>query len=315
MSAKHTRGVRPSDSGAGPMRREKRIAGITIAGSVVNLLLSVFKVFAGVFAHSAAMIADGIHSLSDLLSDIVVLFSIRMSSKGSDKNHDFGHGKYETFATLIVACLLLAVAGKLIAEGIQSAISIIKGAAVQTPGWMALAAAAVSIISKEILYQLTAVVGREENSPATIANAWHHRSDALSSVGTFIAIGAAMLFGDRWVILDPLASCIIGVMIIVVAVKMAVPSIQDLLEVSLPEDIENNIIATAESVDGVINLHQLKTRRNGPAIIIDAHLVVDPHETVLRAHEICTNVERALEATLGCETQISLHVEPSEDAE
>ena len=185
----------------------------------------------------------------------------------------------------------------------------------QSPGWIALAAAFISIVSKEILYQVTAKIGREENSPATIANAWHHRSDSLSSIGSFLAIGAAMLLGQKWVILDPLASCAIGIMIIVVGVKMAVPSIQDLLEVSLPEDVENGIMNTITSVEGVVSAHDLKTRRNGPSVIMEAHVVVNPDDTVEKAHDICTKIEIALKKSLGSQTQISLHIEPSEDAD
>ena len=304
-----------ADSDANSIRREKRITRVTLWGSVVNCLLSVGKILAGFVGHSAAMLADGVHSFSDLLSDIVVLVSIHISSKGRDKDHDFGHGKYETFATLVVAVLLLVVAGKLIADGVESAIAIIGGAQVQAPGWIALAAAFISIVSKEILYQVTAKIGREENSPATIANAWHHRSDSLSSIGSFLAIGAAMLLGQKWVILDPLASCAIGIMIIVVGVKMAVPSIQDLLEVSLPEDVENGIMNTITSVEGVVSAHNLKTRRNGPSVIMEAHVVVNPDDTVEKAHDICTKIEIALKKSLGSQTQISLHIEPSEDAD
>ena len=297
-----------ADSDANSIRREKRITRVTLWGSVVNCLLSVGKILAGFVGHSAAMLVDGVHSFSDLLSDIVVLVSIHISSKGRDKDHDFGHGKYETFATLVVA-------GKLIADGVESAIAIIGGAQVQSPGWIALAAAFISIVSKEILYQVTAKIGRDENSPATIANAWHHRSDSLSSIGSFLAIGAAMLLGQKWVILDPLASCVIGIMIIVVGVKMAVPSIQDLLEVSLPEDVENGIMNTITSVEGVVSAHDLKTRRNGPSVIMEAHVVVNPDDTVEKAHDICTKIEIALKKSLGSQTQISLHIEPSEDAD
>lgn len=299
----------------GAVLREKRITRVTLWGSVVNLVLTVFKILAGVLGHSAAMIADGVHSLSDLLSDIVVLVFIRISSKDRDREHEFGHGKFETLATVVVSLMLVAVAAKLISGGVSSIRAAISGTVLPKPGWIALAAAAVSIAAKEILYQVTVRVGREVDSPVTVANAWHHRSDAFSSIGSLLAIGAAIVLGQKWTVLDPIASCVIGVMIVVVAVKMAVPSLQELLDASLPEDMEKDIVALIEGVDGVRNAHGLKTRRNGTSVIIEAHIVVDPDITVLQAHNISTAVEHVLRARYGSRTQISLHVEPSPDAE
>lgn len=295
--------------------REARVTRVTLWGSVVNLVLTALKILAGVFGHSAAMIADGVHSLSDLMSDVVVLVFIRISSKARDREHEFGHGKFETLATVIVSLLLVAVAAKLISGGVASIRSVIAGNVLPKPGWIALAAAAVSVIAKEILYRVTVKVGREVDSPVTVANAWHHRSDAFSSIGTLLAIGGAMALGQKWTVLDPIASCVIGVMIVVVAVNMAVPSLQELLDVSLPEDVEKSIMETIVSVDGVKSAHGLKTRRNGTSVIMEAHIVVDPQISIVRAHSISTAVERALRSKLGAQTQISLHVEPSADAE
>lgn len=295
--------------------REKRITRVTLWGSVVNLVLTVFKILAGVLGHSAAMIADGVHSLSDLLSDIVVLVFIRISSKDRDREHEFGHGKFETLATVVVSLMLVVVAAKLISGGVSSIRAAISGTVLPKPGWIALAAAAVSIAAKEILYRVTVRVGREVDSPVTVANAWHHRSDAFSSVGSLLAIGAAIVLGEKWTVLDPIASCVIGVMIVVVAVKMAVPSLQELLDASLPEDMERDIVTLIEGVDGVRSAHGLKTRRNGTSVIIEAHIVVDPDITVLQSHNISTAVEHAVRAKFGPQTQIALHVEPSPDAE
>lgn len=295
--------------------RERRVTRVTLWGSVVNLVLTALKILAGVFGHSAAMIADGVHSLSDLMSDIVVLVFIRISSKARDREHEFGHGKFETLATVIVSVILVVVAANLISRGIVSIRAVFAGETLSKPGWIALAAAAVSIVAKEILYQVTLKVGKEVDSPMTIANAWHHRSDAFSSIGSLLAIGGAIVLGQKWTVLDPIASCLIGVMIVVVAVKMAVPSLQELLDVSLPEDMERSIIETIDSVEGVKSAHGLKTRRNGTSVIIEAHIVVDPDISVVRAHAISTAVERALRGKLGAQTQTSLHVEPSADAE
>lgn len=292
------------------MTREKEIRNITLWGAVVNILLTAGKITAGIFGRSAAMVADGIHSLSDLLSDIVVLAFTRISSKGKDKDHSFGHGKYETLATLIVSVILIAVGANLMSNGVRAIIAVFNGAILPEPGGIALIAAIVSIIVKEFLYHATVKVGKKTSSTVVIANAWHHRSDALSSVGSLVGIGGAILLGDRWTMLDPLASCMISIAIIVVAVKMAMPSLAELLESSLPEEIVKEIEETTASVKGVNNVHELKTRRNGMSFIIDAHIVVDPDISVVEAHDIATAVEDALRTRYGQETQLSIHVEP-----
>ena len=294
--------------------RGKEIRRITVVGAIVNIILTIFKIIAGALGRSAAMVADGIHSLSDLLSDIVVLVFTHISSKGKDKNHSFGHGKFETMATLIVSVILVAVGAKLMADGVASIIGVMNGNSIPLPGSIALWAAIGSIIIKEILYHATIRTARRTNSPVVLANAWHHRSDALSSIGALAGIAGAMILGEKWTILDPIASCCISIAIIVVAVKMSLPSLAELLETSLPEEIEKDIISIANSVQGVENIHELKTRRNGISYIIDAHIVVDPHISVTEAHNIATDVENALKEKYGNETQINIHIEPDQDS-
>ena len=293
--------------------RLKDIRSITIWGAVVNIALTIAKIVAGVVGRSTAMIADGIHSLSDLLSDIVVLVFTHISSKGKDRDHSFGHGKFETLATLIVSIILVVVGAKLMSGGIKSIISVVNGEVIPKPGYIALAAAVISIAAKEILYQATVKVGKEVNSPVVVANAWHHRSDALSSIGALLGIGGAIILGDKWTVLDPIASCCISIAIIVIAVKMALPSLSELLETSLPEDIEAEIVRTASEISGVRDIHELKTRRNGISFIIDAHITVDPSISIVEAHDIATNVEEALQLKYGNETQISIHMEPDSE--
>lgn len=294
--------------------RGKEIRRITVVGAIVNIILTIFKIIAGVLGRSAAMVADGIHSLSDLLSDIVVLVFTHISSKGKDKNHSFGHGKFETMATLIVSVILVAVGAKLMADGVASIIGVMNGNSIPLPGSIALWAAIGSIIIKEILYHATIRTARRTNSPVVLANAWHHRSDALSSIGALAGIAGAMILGEKWTILDPIASCCISIAIIVVAVKMSLPSLAELLETSLPDEIEKEIISISNSVQGVENIHELKTRRNGISYIIDAHIVVDPHISVTEAHNIATDVENALKEKYGNETQINIHIEPDQDS-
>ena len=296
------------------MNREKERRKITLWGSLVNLVLTVFKIIAGVLGRSAAMIADGIHSLSDLLSDVVVLVFTHMSSKGKDRDHSFGHGKFETLATLIVSVMLVAVGTDLMIGAIRSIIGFCRGDDIPEPGIIALIAAVVSILSKEILYHATVKVGKKTGSTVVVANAWHHRSDAFSSIGAMAGIGGAMLLGGRWTVLDPVASCVISVAIIVIAVRLALPSLAELLETSLPEDIEQEIVTIASAVKGVNDVHELKTRRNGISFIIDAHIAVNPDISIVEAHDIATDVEDALRSRYGQETQINIHVEPSADS-
>lgn len=296
------------------MDRKKEIRDITLWGAVVNLLLTAGKLCAGIFGRSGAMVADGIHSLSDLLSDAVVLIFTHISSKGKDRDHSFGHGKFETLATLIVSIILLAVGIGILRSGVRDIVDVLTGSEIPVPGSIALIAAAVSIAAKEILYHATVKVGKRVESTVVIANAWHHRSDALSSIGALVGIGGAMLLGDKWVILDPIASCCISVAVMAVALRMATPSLAELLETSLPEEIEQEIIATASAVKGVNDVHELKTRRNGVSFIIDAHIVVDPDISLVEAHDIATDVEEALRLRYGYQTQMSIHVEPDTEA-
>lgn len=297
------------------MDRTAKVTFVTLVGSVVNIILTVFKIFAGVLGRSTAMIADGIHSLSDLLSDIVVIVFVKISAKGRDKDHDYGHGKFETFATLIISLMLIVVAVNLMSGGINKIRQILDGGEVSSPGMIALWAAVASIVLKEILYRYTIIQGRTLNSPMMIANAWHHRSDAFSSVGSLLGIAGAIFLGDKFVILDPITGCVISIFILVMAVKMSVPAIKELLDVSLPDDVEEKIEATAKSVKGVVDLHELKTRREGPGIIMEGHLVLDSDISLKEAHNISKKVEESLRKEFGPETQISLHLEPEDDSQ
>ena len=256
------------------------------------------------------MVADGVHSLSDLLSDFVVLVFTHISSKGRDKGHSFGHGKFETLATSLVSLLLIVVGAKMMASGIESIIAVFSGEVLPRPGYIALAAALISIVAKEIIYRMTAKVGEDYGSQVVIANAWHHRSDALSSIGSLLGIGGAIVLGEKWTVLDPIVSCCISVAIIIVALKIGMPALSELLDASLPEAVEAEIVRIAESVDGVMDIHDLKTRKNGVSVIIEAHILVDASLSIVEAHDVSSRVEDALTARFGPETQVSIHVEP-----
>lgn len=295
--------------------REKTISNVTFLGAAANLALCAIKFVAGFFGKSSAMMADAVHSLSDLISDTLVLVMVRVSSKGKDKSHDYGHGKFETMATVSVSLILLVVGAKLMVDAVGNIRLVTQGGKLDAPKMISFWAALLSIFIKEILYQWTSRVGKRVESQAMIANAWHHRSDALSSVGSALGIGGAILFGGRWTILDPIVGAVISIIIIVVAVKMAVPALNELTDASLSEETENRIISIIRSVPGVDDVHNLRTRRSGHGIIVDMHIVVNPLMTVADAHDITTKAELGLRTEFGQDTQVSIHIEPDINAD
>lgn len=290
--------------------REKKAARVTWVGFFTNLILSAAKIVAGVVGRSSAMVADGIHSLSDFVTDIIVIIFIKISSKNEDSDHPYGHGKFETFATMLISFALFIVAIGIFYSGSVKIYEVLNGRTIERPTYLALVMAAVSIVVKEGLYWYTIIVGRKIDSPAVIANGWHHRSDAFSSIGTLIGISGAMFLGERWRILDPITSVIVSIFIIDVAYKLARPSIQELLEMSLPQEIEQNIEQKIQATPGVITFHHLRTRKNGNAFIIDMHIKVDARSSIVEAHDIATHVENNLKAAFGKHTQVNVHIEP-----
>lgn len=290
--------------------REKEIYRITLKGSVINLFLVIMKLVAGVVGHSAAMIADGIHSLSDLLTDLVVIIFVHLGNKPQDKTHDYGHGKYETLATAIIGIALFIVGLMILYNGVSSIWQVIHGATLSSPGGVAFAAAVISILLKEWCYQFTARAGKRMGSQALVANAWHHRSDALSSIGTALGIGGAILLGDKWTILDPIAAMVVGILILVTAVKLIAPSMDELLEKSLPDDVEDEITRIAESEPQVSRVHNLRTRRIGNHIAIEMHVRMPGEITLYESHQHAMHIEQKLKEKYGPSTHIGLHVEP-----
>jgi len=290
--------------------REQGIYKVTIVGSVVNVILVIFKFIAGIVGNSAAMIADAVHSLSDLMTDAIIIIFVRISNKPKDKNHDYGHGKFETFATLLIGIALLAVGLGIAWSGIVKIISVINGEVLESPGKIALYAALISIASKEILYRYTVICGRKLKSDVTIANAWHHRSDSLSSIGTAAGIGGAILLGEKWTILDPLAALIVSFFIVKVAFDLSKPCIDELMEKSLPDDVENEIITLVTSFDGVSDLHNLHTRKMGNIYAIEFHIRMDGETTLAKTHDKITEIEQRLKEHYGQKTHVIIHTEP-----
>ena len=291
--------------------REKEIYKVTLTGTAVNAALIVLKFVAGFVGRSSAMVADAVHSLSDFVTDVIVLVFVKISERPSDKNHDYGHGKYETFATMIIG-LILAFAGfVLMYNGIRLIIDGLDGHALPRPTMIALVIAVVSIVSKEWLYRLTARVGRRVSSNAVVANAWHHRSDAVSSAGTLIGIAGAMFLGDRWRILDPIAAVVVSIFIIKSGYDIMKPSVYELLEGSLPENEEKEIECLVKSVPGIVRIHNLRTRRIGNNIAVDLHAKMDGNITLTEAHAIATRAEEAISQHFGPGSIINVHMEPA----
>lgn len=290
--------------------REKKIYRVTLMGSVVNVILLVFKFIAGILGGSAAMIADAVHSLSDFLTDIIVIAFVRISSKPEDEDHDYGHGKYETLATSIIGLALLMVGLYIFYNGARQIWDVMHGAEIEQPGLVALIAAIVSILLKEWTYRFTVSVGKKVESQAVIANAWHHRSDALSSIGTAIGIGGAILLGKGWAVLDPVAALVVSVFIVKTALGLLTTSSGELLEKSLPKEVEKKIVDIVESEPEVSEVHHLCTRRIGNNIAIEMHIRMPGEISLKDSHTRASDIERKLRQHFGEHTHINLHVEP-----
>ncbi|MDO4460970.1 MAG: cation diffusion facilitator family transporter [Bacteroidia bacterium] len=291
--------------------RQCEIVRVTLLGSVINAILVALKFIAGFMANSSAMIADAVHSLSDFLTDFVVIIMLRISSKPSDEDHDFGHGKYETLATSIIGLLLILVGGGILISGLQKMYGyFFCDEQLSSPGWLAFWAAVASIVFKEAIYQYTMLKSRTLNSEALVANAWHHRSDALSSIGTAVGIGAACFLGEHWAILDPLAAVIVSFFIFKVSIQLINNSVNQLLESSLPKEVEDNIDRLVHSFEGVKDMHNLRTRQIGVHYAISMHVRMDGNQSLYEAHERATQIEHRLREEFGPQSIISIHVEP-----
>ena len=290
--------------------RDQRIYRVTLTGSIVNMVLLVMKFAAGILGHSAAMIADAVHSLSDFLTDLVVLLFVKLSSKPADKNHDYGHGKYETIATSIIGMALVAVAAMLGWEGVEKIAEVMKGGEIESPGLIALVAALMSIMLKEWIFRITKKVAHEVHSQALEANAWHHRSDAFSSIGTAVGIGGAILLGSKWTVLDPIAAIIVSVLIFITAFRLLRQASGELLEESLPKETEEKIEEIVYQDSLVSDIHNLHTRRIGSIIAIEMHLRLPGEISLTESHNHASNIERSLREEFGKGTHIMLHIEP-----
>ena len=291
--------------------RVQRITRITVFGTIINTLLLAFKFLAGILGGSAAMLADAVHSLSDFLTDIVVLVFVKISNRPADRKHSYGYGKYETRATLCIGIALLAVGIGIAVDGVEKIIQVCNGETLAQPGWIAFWAAIASIALKELTYWLTIRVAKQVDSEALRANAWHHRSDALSSIGTGLGIGGAILLGQKWTILDPIAALVVSVFIVLTALRLTYGAIGEFLEQSLPEENENEIRAIVAADKELSELHHLCTRRLGNRVAIEMHLRMPGNTPLTIAHKHASAIEQQLKQRFGDQTHINIHLEPT----
>ena len=292
--------------------RRSRIYRVTMVGGAVNVVLLLFKFVAGIVGNSAAMLADAVHSLSDFVTDIIVILFVRISDKPKDKSHDYGHGKFETLAMTIIGLALLAVAVGILYSGVTKIVAWAGGQQLKAPGLLALWAALLSVVLKEAVFRYSMVEARRLQSQAVEANAWHHRSDALSSIGTAIGIGGAIFLGQRWTVLDPVASVVVGLFIVKVSFDLVRRGIGDLMEQSLPDEVETEILQLAASVEGVSKPHDLRTRRLGNHYAIELHILMPGDIPLREAHDKASEVEVVLRQHYGAATHVAVHVEPNE---
>ena len=291
-------------------KREKEIYKVTIVGSVVNFLLLVFKFVAGILGNSAAMVADAVHSLSDFVTDVIVVVFVRISGKPEDKCHAYGHGKFETLATAVIGIILFFVGLGMFYSAATTIAGVVEGKTLESPGMLALVAALLSVLLKELLYRYTVYKGKNLDSQVVIANAWHHRSDAFSSIGTLVGISGAVFLGKSWRILDPIAAVVVSFFVIKVAIQLLKPCLDELLEKSLPAEVENKIIDIILSFPNVSSPHHLRTRRIGNLMAIEVHIRMDGNISLNESHDTATQIEQRLRQEFGDKTHIGIHMEP-----
>jgi len=283
---------------------------VTLVGFWINLALVTLKLFFGYYGHSDALVADGYHSLSDFITDFIVLFLVGIAYKTADKGHPYGHGKYETVASVMIGIILIIIAFFIGTGSIIRIIDVFNGKVLMRPDIWTIIIAFSSIVLKEFCYRYTVHIGHKISSTALIANALHHRSDAYSSIAALIGISLSFILGESWRILDPIASVIVAVFIGISAFSIVKSAMQELLEISLPEKQISDIFEIIRSVPEVKKVHNLRSRRNGHSYIVDVNIHVDGNMTIQKAHGVADEVERRLNHSFGQDMIIYVHVEP-----
>ena len=304
----HCHGVAVADvMGHTNARKIRRAVGI---GCIVNAVLMVLKMVTGHYGHSDALVADGFHSLNDFAADLIMLMFVGISFRGPDSRYSYGYGKFETFSTFLMSSFLIIVSLIIGYEGIESLVGYSRGMELEQPDIWTVIVVLFAMAAKEGLYHFYSSAGKKAGSKALVANAWHHRSDALSSMATLVGIAGAMFLGDQWRILDPIAAMVVSVFIVVVAVKIGRPAVAELLERSLPADVVEGMYRVIGSTPGVRAFHRFASRHNGNRMIVDFHIKVDPDISVVGGHHIASEVEHRLKEHYGQAVTATIHVEP-----
>jgi cation diffusion facilitator family transporter len=288
-------------------QRRHAVTHTSIVGAGINLVLSIVKILAGLMGHSQALVADGIHSLSDLLSDALVLFAGRRASEGPDRDHPYGHGRYETAATLILGLLLIGVGLGIAWDAVHR---LFQTSALLQPQLLTLVAALASILIKEGLYWWTLAYAKRVKSDLIRANAWHHRTDAVSSVVVLIGILGTMA---GLVYLDAIAAVVVAVMIAKIGWELGWDAMSELVDTGLESDRLAQVAETIRSVGGVRDIHMLRTRRYAGQVLVDVHVLVDPRVSVSEGHMISLLVEHRLKQEIDEITDVTVHIDPEED--
>jgi len=286
---------------------------ITLFGAALNLVLVILKFVAGFWGNSSVLVADAVHSLSDFVTDFVVIFGAKYWGRPADENHPYGHAKLETIVTLFIGVALMVVGGRLIFGAVSTLHSMIFDASYQhpIPGKIALIAAVVSILVKEYLYRVTARVARRVHSTAVAANAWHHRSDALSSIPAALAVGCCIVWGERYAFLDPVATVLVGGMVFYAAWTIIYPTFGTLMDAGASRETIQKISELVKATPGVTNPHHIRTRSVGQGFDVDLHVWVDGSMTVRESHELAHSIEKMLQQTSDLMIlDVIIHIEP-----
>jgi cation diffusion facilitator family transporter len=288
-------------------QRQQEAQKVTLVGSLLDAVLGVTKILVGLFSHSHALVADGIHSLSDLATDFMVVAVLRLSHQEPDEDHPWGHARFETAATVMLGGLLIAVAG---AMAYNSVGLIFSGADLLIPEWPALVVAGLSVVSKEWIYRYTLAAGKRLKSDLIIANAWHSRSDAFSSIVVLIGIGGAML---GWAWLDALTAVLVALLIAKIGWDLTWKSIKELVDTALPEDQVRELEQSVKDVDGVISVHSLKTRLMGGQSLLEMHIQVESHLSASEGHYIGDTAVRILKTRFDDIGDVIFHIDTYND--
>ena len=289
--------------------KERIVRKVTWVGLLVNLFLAAIKFIAGIYGKSQALVADAIHSLTDLTTDIAVIAGSHYWSRPPDENHPYGHRRLETLVTVFIGVVLIAAG-----VGIGwKAISTLQERQVATPGWIAVFAALVSIVCKESVYRWTAITGRRVKSPALAANAWHHRTDALSSLPVLIAVAGARIF-PSWSFLDRVGAVIVSIFILHASIKIIWPGLSELVDVGAPTETRKRIGDIALKNEGVLQVHDIRTRYISTSIQVDLHIVVEGSITVREGHAIADDVKERIIDAIPEVLDVIVHVDPPERA-